>query len=48
MLRIGRGRRTEPSVPLWLNGRHAVEWSDCWTQDEGRFLPDAVSVSNKA
>lgn len=26
----------------------ATQWSDCWTQAEVRFLPDAVSVSNKA
>ena len=26
----------------------ATQWSDCWTQSEVRFLPDAVSVSAKA
>jgi len=25
----------------------ATQWSDCWTQAEVRFLPDAVSASNK-
>ena len=26
----------------------ATQWSDCWTQAEVRFLPDAVRVSERA
>lgn len=34
-----------PNLSCTCGAVLATEWSDCWTQAEIRFLPDAVSLS---